>query len=146
MDCDVSANRRIPIAGRRSVTHSVRTFRCVTQAMRPHEPQPDPGRRVFPQPRRSHDEAQGDRLPQQPPVRRATPASGYHRHLPSLILTRREQEILTLLCQRQTNAEMAAALFLSPRTVETHVAHVIDKLGAANRREAAAIAVRRGLV
>ena len=62
------------------------------------------------------------------------------------LLTLREQDILTLLCQRQTNAEMAAALFLSPRTVETHVAHVIDKLGAANRREAAAIAVRRGLV
>ena len=66
-------------------------------------------------------------------------------HAGALDLSRREQEILALLCQRQTNAEMAAALFLSPRTVETHVARVIAKLGASNRREAAALAVRNGL-
>jgi DNA-binding NarL/FixJ family response regulator len=61
-------------------------------------------------------------------------------------LTWREQEVLDLLCQRRTNAEMAAALFLSPRTIETHVTRVMNKLGATNRREAAALAVRRGLV
>lgn len=60
-------------------------------------------------------------------------------------LTPREQEVLTLLCQRRTNAEIADALFLSPRTVETHVTHLLGKLGAANRRDVGAIAVRRGL-
>ena len=52
--------------------------------------------------------------------------------------------MLALLAQRWTDPEIAAQLFLSPRTVQTHVAHIFNKLGASNRREAAA--ARRGLV
>jgi DNA-binding CsgD family transcriptional regulator len=61
-------------------------------------------------------------------------------------LTRREREVLALLTQRLTNPEIAARLFISPRTVATHVENLLAKLGAADRREAAAIAVQHGLV
>ena len=61
-------------------------------------------------------------------------------------LTPREYEVLAMLCQRLTNAEIAERLFLSRRTVEDHVAHLLGKLDAANRREAAAVAARLGLV
>jgi DNA-binding CsgD family transcriptional regulator len=53
-------------------------------------------------------------------------------------LTRRERQVLGLLCQRLTDAEIAERFFLSQRTVEHHVARVLGKLGAANRRDAAA--------
>jgi DNA-binding CsgD family transcriptional regulator len=69
---------------------------------------------------------------------RAGPAAG-------VTLTPREQEVLALLCRRLTNAEIAARLFLSRRTVEDHVARLLGKLGAPNRREAAAAAARLGL-
>jgi DNA-binding CsgD family transcriptional regulator len=55
-------------------------------------------------------------------------------------LTRREREVLALLAQRLTDAEIAESLFISPRTASTHVARVLAKLGAANRREAGAMA------
>ncbi|MDF2758247.1 MAG: transcriptional regulator, LuxR family [Thermomicrobiales bacterium] len=64
----------------------------------------------------------------------------------ALGLTRRERQILTLLCARLTDLEIAERLYLSPRTVEGHVSHILGKLGAANRREAAATAVRLELV
>jgi DNA-binding CsgD family transcriptional regulator len=63
-----------------------------------------------------------------------------------VVLTPREQEVLAMLCQRRTNAEMAQQLFLSRRTVEDHVDRLLGKLGVANRREAAAAAARLGLV
>jgi DNA-binding CsgD family transcriptional regulator len=69
----------------------------------------------------------------------ARPASPFN-------LTRREQEVLTLLCQNLTDAEIAERLFLSPRTASNHVANVLGKLGVGNRREAAAFAMRHGLV
>ena len=60
-------------------------------------------------------------------------------------LTRREWDVLALLCQRQTDLEIAARLSISPRTVSSHVSSILAKLGAANRREAAAITMRGGL-
>jgi non-specific serine/threonine protein kinase len=60
--------------------------------------------------------------------------------------TPRQQEILALLCQRYTDPEIASKLFISPRTVEGHVARIFAKLGVDNRRDAAAVAARLGLV
>jgi DNA-binding NarL/FixJ family response regulator len=61
-------------------------------------------------------------------------------------LTPRQQEILTLLCQRLTDREIADRLFLSSRTVEGHVTQILGKFGVDNRREAAGFAARQGLV
>ena len=61
-------------------------------------------------------------------------------------LTRREREILGLLCQRLTDPEIAEQLFISPYTASKHVSNVLGKLGVANRRQAAAFAARHGLV
>ncbi|HEU0115674.1 MAG TPA: LuxR C-terminal-related transcriptional regulator [Thermomicrobiales bacterium] len=61
-------------------------------------------------------------------------------------LSPREREVLALLARRLSAGEIAEQLFLSPRTVTTHIGHVYDKLGVNSRREAAALAVRHGLV
>ncbi len=61
-------------------------------------------------------------------------------------LTPREHEILRLLAQGATNREIARALHISEHTVKTHVHHILEKLGVENRAQAAALAVRWGLV
>jgi DNA-binding CsgD family transcriptional regulator/tetratricopeptide (TPR) repeat protein len=60
-------------------------------------------------------------------------------------LTAREVEVLLLLASHRTNNEIADELFVSPRTVTTHVANIFNKLGVSNRRDAAEAAVRLGL-
>jgi DNA-binding CsgD family transcriptional regulator/tetratricopeptide (TPR) repeat protein len=57
-------------------------------------------------------------------------------------LTPREAEVLDLLARGYTNREIAAILVISVRTAGVHVSHILHKLGAPNRREAAAIAHR----
>ena len=52
-------------------------------------------------------------------------------------LTAREQEILELVSQGQSNEEIAASLFISVRTVEHHVSAILGKLGATTRKNAA---------
>lgn len=60
-------------------------------------------------------------------------------------LTARERDVLNLIAQGKTNDAIAAELFISPRTVTTHITRAYAKLGVANRAEAVAIAIRAGL-
>ena len=60
-------------------------------------------------------------------------------------LTRREREVLDLICARHTNAEIAGKLFISVKTVDHHVSAVLAKLNAPTRRAAATRAAKLGL-
>jgi DNA-binding CsgD family transcriptional regulator len=61
-------------------------------------------------------------------------------------LTRREREVLALVCHRLTDSEIGEQLYISRRTASSHVAHILVKLGAENRRAAAALAVQYGVI
>jgi DNA-binding CsgD family transcriptional regulator len=61
-------------------------------------------------------------------------------------LTAREVDVLLLVAEGLTNPQVAAALFLSPKTVELHVSRILSKLGARTRGEAVARARRAGLL
>jgi DNA-binding CsgD family transcriptional regulator len=60
----------------------------------------------------------------------------------SATLTRREDEVLALLALGLSNAKIAARLFISPKTVEHHVGHILGKLGLETRAAAAAYAAK----
>jgi DNA-binding NarL/FixJ family response regulator len=60
-------------------------------------------------------------------------------------LTARETEVLALLAEGLTQAEIAARLVLSPRTVGTHIQHILAKLAVHNRAQAVGVALRNGL-
>jgi predicted ATPase/DNA-binding CsgD family transcriptional regulator len=53
-------------------------------------------------------------------------------------LTRREQDVATLVARGMSNSQIAASLVISARTVETHVQHIMDKLGVSTRAQIAA--------
>ena len=61
-------------------------------------------------------------------------------------LTRRETEVATLAARGLTNRDIAAQLFLSVRTVEAHVDHILTKLGFRTRTQLAAWAHEEGLL
>lgn len=60
-------------------------------------------------------------------------------------LSKRELEIFDLLCQGLRNQEIAKTLFIAPSTVKLHVRHILEKLGARTRAEAAARGSQLGL-
>jgi non-specific serine/threonine protein kinase len=64
----------------------------------------------------------------------------------SALLTPREQQVLVLIVAGCSNTEIGDRLFISTRTAQTHVTHILSKLDVATRTEAAAKAVRVGLV
>ena len=61
-------------------------------------------------------------------------------------LTHRETEVLQLLAEGYTNQEIAVRLRIGAGTVKSHVEHIISKLGASGRTQAAVLAVQQGLV
>jgi DNA-binding NarL/FixJ family response regulator len=61
-------------------------------------------------------------------------------------LTPRESEVLKLIAEAHTNNQIAAALTISPKTVENHRASILEKLGMRDRVEFTRYAIRRGLV
>jgi two-component system, NarL family, response regulator NreC len=65
---------------------------------------------------------------------------------PEDMLTVREHEVLRLAAEGRSNAEVAALLFISRRTVETHRARAMKKLGLRNHVELARCAIERGIV
>ena len=67
-------------------------------------------------------------------------------HLSDESLTEREIEVLQHLAGGNRNRDIAAHLFISEETVKVHIKHIMEKLGASDRTEAVAIAVRRGII
>jgi DNA-binding NarL/FixJ family response regulator len=65
---------------------------------------------------------------------------------PDVRLSPREREILTLLTEGKTQKQIAATLVISPKTVATHIQHLLAKLGVNSRAQAVAVAYRQGLV
>ena len=78
-----------------------------------------------------------ERLPHQQSVSRSATGEG---------LTEREQEVLTLIADGCSNAEIAQRLHIVEGTVKTHVARILMKLGVRDRLQAVVAAYRAGLV
>jgi DNA-binding NarL/FixJ family response regulator len=73
-------------------------------------------------------------------------ASHLAEHLSDEALTARETDVLRHIAEGNRNRDIAERLFISEETVKVHVKHIMEKLGASDRTEAVAIAVRRGII
>ena len=91
--------------------------------------------------------AQGESLLFPAAVRRLAAAYGEPREqLPGVRLTDREGEVLALMAEGLSNAEIAARLVLGVETVKTHVGNVLAKLGVRDRTQAVVVAYRSGFI
>jgi len=67
-------------------------------------------------------------------------------HYSDEALTQREVEVLQQVAGGNRNRDIADNLFITEETVKVHVKHIMEKLGAADRTQAVAIGVRRGII
>jgi DNA-binding NarL/FixJ family response regulator len=67
-------------------------------------------------------------------------------HYSDEALTSREVEVLRQIAGGNRNRDIAEKLFITEETVKVHIKHIMDKLGAADRTQAVAIGVRRGII
>ena len=67
-------------------------------------------------------------------------------HMGDEALTPREVEVLKHLAEGNRNKDIGEQLFISEETVKVHIKHIMEKLGANDRTQAVAIAVRRGII
>jgi DNA-binding NarL/FixJ family response regulator len=113
----------------RELAEAIRAVAAGFQVTLPHPPGPGPAAPAPPA--------------DQPPAR---PALDDHAELLLRSLSERERQILALLARGYSNRRIAEACYLSLNTVRTHVQNVLVKLGVHSKLEAAALAVRQGLV
>ena len=73
-------------------------------------------------------------------------ASHLAEHMSDEALTPREIDVLQQIAGGNRNRDIGDRLFISEETVKVHVKHIMDKLGATDRTQAVAIAVRRGFI
>jgi len=67
-------------------------------------------------------------------------------HLGEEDLTPREMDVLRHVAEGNRNRDIAEKLFISEETVKVHIKHIMEKLGASDRTQAVAIALRRGII
>jgi DNA-binding NarL/FixJ family response regulator len=67
-------------------------------------------------------------------------------HFSDVALTEREVEVLQHVAGGNRNRDIAGRLFISEETVKVHLKHIMEKLGANDRTQAVAIAIRRGII
>lgn len=79
-------------------------------------------------------------------VRRLLRPSSVRRARPEASLTPREEEVLRLLAAGKGQTAIAAELFISPKTVGSHIQNILTKLGVHTRAEAVAFAYQAGLM
>jgi DNA-binding NarL/FixJ family response regulator len=79
-------------------------------------------------------------------ARRPEPAAAAAAHAALDQLTEREREVLELVAKGQSNAEIAATLYISHATVKTHVSRLLMKLDARDRAQLVMIAYETGVV
>ena len=73
-------------------------------------------------------------------------ASHLAEHMADEALTEREVEVLQQVAGGNKNRDIANKLFISEETVKVHIKHIMEKLGAADRTQAVAIGIRRGII
>ncbi len=73
-------------------------------------------------------------------------AANLAEHFDNDALTAREIEVLAQIAEGNRNRDIAELLFISEETVKVHIKHIMDKLGASDRTQAVAIAIRRGII
>jgi DNA-binding NarL/FixJ family response regulator len=73
-------------------------------------------------------------------------AAGLAEHLTDEALSEREAEVLRCVAEGNRNQDIAERLFIAVETVKVHMKHILGKLGAHDRTQAVAIAVRRGII
>jgi DNA-binding NarL/FixJ family response regulator len=73
-------------------------------------------------------------------------AASLAEHLSAEALTEREIDVLRHVAGGNRNRDIAERLFISEETVKVHMKHIMEKLGASDRTQAIAIAVRRGII
>jgi predicted ATPase/DNA-binding NarL/FixJ family response regulator len=82
----------------------------------------------------------------EPPATAGAKTSAPARHPTAPLLTRREHEVAALVARGLTNRQIADELVISERTADTHVTHILSKLGFTSRAQVAAWAAEHGLL
>jgi DNA-binding NarL/FixJ family response regulator len=67
-------------------------------------------------------------------------------HMSDESLTAREIEVLAQIAEGNRNRDIGEKLFITEETVKVHIKHIMEKLGASDRTQAVAIAIRRGII